>query len=39
MKENGTMRPIETVLRIGGGRVYYNYFVNVTMYPSKTVIC
>jgi hypothetical protein len=28
------MTLVETVLRMGGGRIYYNYFVNVTVYPG-----
>jgi predicted DNA-binding antitoxin AbrB/MazE fold protein len=37
--ENGTMRPIETVLRMGEGKIYYNNFVNITVVPSTTIIC
>jgi hypothetical protein len=51
MYKNETMRPIESAVRMGGGRtvedvggmnltnIYYKHVVNVTMYPSTTVTC
>jgi hypothetical protein len=46
MYENGKLRPVETILRIGGGgirrmmegvtltKIYLSTFINVSMYPQ-----